>query len=228
MARIEKDYFAFEEIEDRWEISRRDLAYLAENGLLKTSVRLYGVHIEQGCYEETNGQWFTIPEQRVWFQGLQDLRPEDVHRLFHEERITVDRFDAPEHHYCHVLRPEGGVLVGRDELVVRREERDCAEARHGLGGVRRATQVPFDQKNEFAEVTLEDRTYTFGPIQAQVVRILYEAAESGSPWRYGKRVLAEAGSSSTRIADLFKTQPDWRRLIESDHRGKYRLNIRFS
>ena len=28
MARIEKDYFAFEEIEDRWEISRRDLAML--------------------------------------------------------------------------------------------------------------------------------------------------------------------------------------------------------
>lgn len=228
MARIEKDYFAFEEIEDRWGMPRRDLVYLAENALLKASVRLYGVHIEEGCYEETAGQWFTIPEQRLWFEGLQDLRPQEVHRLFHEEQITVDRFDASEHRYCHVLSPEGGVVVNRDELVVRREERDRVEAKHGLGGVPRTTEIVFDQKNDFAEVTLGGRTYMLGPIQAKVVRILYEAAESGSPWRHGKRVLAEAGSSSTRIADLFKTQPEWRRLIQSDRRGKYRLNIKFS
>jgi hypothetical protein len=29
------------------------------------------------------------------------------------------------------------------------------------------------------------------------------------------------------MADLFKTQPEWRKLIQSDRRGKYRLNIEF-
>ena len=35
MTPIEKEYFALEELEERWQLPRRDLAYLAENGLLK-------------------------------------------------------------------------------------------------------------------------------------------------------------------------------------------------
>lgn len=229
MAGIEKDYYALEEVEERWGIPRRDLAYLAENGLLKVSVRLYGVRIERGSYEETDdGQWFSIPEEQAWFQGLQDLRPHDVYKLFHEGEIEVQHFDAPDAEYCQVLHPEEGIVVKREELVVRREERNRAEAKHGLGGTPRTTESVFSQRNDFSEVTLGDRTYTLGPIQAQVVRILYEAATTASPWRHGKLVLAEAGSSCTRMADLFKTQPDWRMLIQSDRRGKYRLNIQFS
>ena len=229
MAGIDKDYYALDEIEERWGIPRRDLVYLAENGLLKVSVRLYGVRIELGSYEETDdGQWFSIPEEQPWFHGLQDLRPHDVYRLFHEQEILVQAFDAPQAEYCSVLHPEEGIVVKREELVVRKEERDRAEAKHGLGGTPRSTETVFSQNNDFSEVTLGERTYTLGPFQAQVVRILYEAATTGSPWRHGKQVLAEAGSSSTRMADLFKTQPEWRMLIQSDRRGKYRLNIKFS
>ena len=229
MAGIEKDYYALEEVEERWGIPRRDLAYLAENGLLKVSVRLYGVRIERGSHEETDDRrWFSIPEEQTWFQGLQDLRPHDVYKLFHEGEIEVQHFDAPDAEYCHVLHPDEGIVVKREELVVRREERDRAEAKHGLGGTPRTTESVFSQRNDFSEVTLGDRTYTLGPIQAQVVRILYDAATTASPWRHGKLVLAEAGSSCTRMADLFKTQPEWRKLIQSDRRGKYRLNIKFS
>ena len=112
--------------------------------------------------------------------------------------------------------------------MVSRKERDRAEAKHGLGGVRRTTETGFEQSNDFAEVSLGDMTYTLGPIQSKVTAILYEAATTDSPWRYGQQVLAEAGSRCTRISDLFKTQPEWRKLIQSDKRGKYRLNIRFS
>ena len=111
--------------------------------------------------------------------------------------------------------------------MVRREERDRIEAKHGLGGVSRTTESVFHQRNDFAEVIAGDRTYTLGPIQARVVHLLYDAAAAGSPWRHGKAVLAEAGSSCTRVADLFKTQPEWRKLIQSDGRGKYRLAINF-
>nr|CAM77574.1 hypothetical protein MGR_1547 [Magnetospirillum gryphiswaldense MSR-1] len=30
------------------------------------------------------------------------------------------------------------------------------------------------------------------------------------------------------MADLFKTQPEWRMLIQSDQRRKYRINIKLS
>lgn len=228
MVGIDKDYFALEEMEERWGIPRRDLVYLAENGLLKVSVRLYGVRLEVGSYEQTaDGEWFSIPGEQIWFQGLQDLRPQDVYRLFHEGAVRVQHFDARADQYCHVRTPKDGILVKKEELVLRREERDRAETKHGLGGTPRATGAGFGQSNDFSEVTLAGRTFTFGPIQAQVVRILYDAATTASPWRHGKLVLGEAGSSCTRMADLFKTQPEWRKLIQSDRRGKYRLNIEF-
>lgn len=229
MATIEKDYFALEELEERWEVPQRDLVYLAENGLLKVSVRLYGVHLEQGSYEEVDeGQWCSIPHSQAPFHGLQDLCTHDAYRLFHEGALRIDRFDAPRDRYCVVLRPEDGIMIRKDELVVRREERDRAEARHGLGGTQRTSGIVFEQRHDFSEIVLGERTFVLGQIQARVVRILHEAAMRGVPWQPGKAVLAEAGSSCTRLSDLFKRQPEWRKLIQSDQRGRYRLNIRFS
>jgi len=229
MAGIEKEYFALEELEERWELPHRDLVYLAENGLLKVSVRLYGVRLEQGIYEEVDkGQWCSIPDDQSPFHGLQDLRAHDAYRLFHEGALRVGRFDAPSGRYCVVLQPENGILVKQDELVVRRDERDRAEAKHGLAGIGRGSEIVFEQRDDFSEVTLGDRTYMLGQFQARVVKILHDAAMSGCPWQHGKAVLADAGSSCTRLSDLFKTQPEWRKLIQSDRRGRYRLNIKFS
>ena len=51
------------------------------------------------------------------------------------------------------------------------------------------------------------------------------AAIAGAPWCIGKSVLADCGSASTRLSDVFKSQEHWRRLIESDRRGRYRLRL---
>ena len=229
MAGIEKDYYILEEIEERWGLPRHDIAYLAENGLLKVSVRLYGIHIEYGSIEQTkDGQWLSIPGERAWFEGLLDLRPCDVYKLFHEGSVRIRTFAVPDGEYCRVLQPEDGILVRYRELIVRRDERDLVEARHGLGGTLRSDTRVVASPRDFSEVTLGTQTFLLGAIQAQVVRILYDAAATASPWRPGKEVLAEAGASCTRMADLFKTQPGWRKLIQSDRRGKYRLNSSFS
>ena len=67
MSLIDKAYFTLEEIEERWQLPHRDVVYLAENGLLKLSVRLFSVRIEQGYYDELNdGDWTRVPtEQRL-------------------------------------------------------------------------------------------------------------------------------------------------------------------
>jgi len=229
MPGIEKEYFAFEELQERWGVPHRDLVYLAENGLLKVSVRLYGACLEHGSYEEVDtGQWCNIPDHQGPFQGLQDLRAHDVYRVFHEGALQIEYFDAPADRYCMVLQPENGILIKQDELVVRRAERERAEAKHRLAGTGRQSEVVFEQRDDFTEISLGERTYLLGPIQARVVKVLHQAAASGCPWQHGKTVLSDAGSSSTRLSDLFKTQPEWRKLIQSDRRGRYRLNIRFS
>jgi hypothetical protein len=40
-----------------------------------------------------------------------------------------------------------------------------------------------------------------------------------------KAILEQAGSASVRMADVFKSQPNWRKLIRSDRRGLYRLAL---
>ncbi len=57
------------------------------------------------------------------------------------------------------------------------------------------------------------------------MRALHAAAQGGSPWQNGKAILSRAGSKSLRMADVFKSQKDWRNLIRSDLRGGYRLNL---
>ncbi|WP_439634906.1 hypothetical protein [Glycocaulis sp.] len=229
MARIEKDYFALDELEERWGMAHRDLVYLAENGLLKVSVRLYGVRLEQGCYEEVEeGQWCSIPEEYGVFHGLQDVRAQDAYRALREGAVRTGWFDTPERRYCMVRQPEEGIVIRKDELVVRRDERDRAESRHGLGAIGRTREVITEKRHDFSQVALGDHVYMLGPIQARVVGILHRAAMDGSPWRHGKVVLAEAGSCCTRMSDLFKTQSGWRKLIQSDRRGRYRLNMEFS
>lgn len=44
----DKAYFGLDEIQTRFGLSRRDLSYLLENGLLKASVRVWDVLIEEG------------------------------------------------------------------------------------------------------------------------------------------------------------------------------------
>ena len=50
---IEKLYFTLPEILKRWSITEDDLIYLAENDRLRLSVRVFGVPIEFGDFEET-------------------------------------------------------------------------------------------------------------------------------------------------------------------------------
>jgi hypothetical protein len=225
MSLIEKAYFTLEELEERWQLPHRDLLYLAENGLLRLSVRLFGVVIESGMYDQgADGQWSSVALERRRFTGFQDLQERDVFRLFRQGQVDVIQFHAPENEYCHLIEPTRTIAVRRDDLLVRREERDRVESQHGLVG-KGSVAPPLQQANDFREVRTAGLLFNLGPVQARVVKRLHEAATSSNPWCEGKLILGEAGSSSTRMADVFKSKPHWRRLIDSDGRGRYRLRV---
>jgi hypothetical protein len=227
MVLIDKAYFSLEEIEERWHMPHRDLAYLAENGLLRLSIRLFGVHIERGEYEEdAKGDWFSVPMERTCFTGFQDLQERDVFRLFRDGEILAESFAVCEREYCHVLEPSTAVAVRLEDLLIRREERDRVEAKHSqlLKGVS-SSPPALNHCNEFREITVDGHVFHLGPLQAKLVKRLHEVAYSANPWLDGKLILGEAGSGSTRMADVFKSQPRWRDLIESDKRGRYRLRL---
>jgi len=80
------------------------LAYLGENGLLRLSVRVFGVHIEFGLFKEgADGEWFRVAQERCRFTGLQDLMERDVFRLFREGQVEVGSFHAPNKEYRDLL-----------------------------------------------------------------------------------------------------------------------------
>lgn len=224
MARIDKTYFTLKEIQERWALTRCDLAYLAENGMLRLSVRVFGTSVEYGEIEALpEGRWFNIPHERTCHSGLLDLHDRDACSLFRNGQTSVDSFHADEGMYVCLIEPTGTLDVRMEDVVVRREERDRVEARERLLAPADGASGATIFSDDFRDVRLGTQRFQLGPIQAEVIRRLHMAQSAGEPWCHGKALLTGAGSRSLRMADVFKSQPDWRRLIRSDGRGRYRL-----
>lgn len=226
MVRIDKHYFTLRETAARWELAIEDLAYLAETGELRVSTRLEGAHLERGTIQTQNGFEYRIPAERKWFSGILDLRRRDAYRIFRDGQARLVQFGTDDHAYATVVDPTPPLEVGRDHLVVRRDERDRIEALHGAAGRTVAEGVGFEHSADYRSIRCGDLRFSLGRVQANVIRLLHEASRTDDVWRYGKAVLAEAGSTSNRMSDVFKSQPRWRELIESDRYRKYRLRIR--
>jgi hypothetical protein len=226
MVLIEKLYFTLKEISGRWQVQMDDLAYMAENGELRVSTRLEGVRLERGMFEFENGRDFNIPYEQAWFSGILDLRRRDAFRVFRDGKARIVHFDACDEEYATVIEPTSSVNVRLKHLVIRRGERDRVEAFHSGAGTSVAESIAFQHTDDFRQIRCGNLRLSLGQIQAKVVRLLHEASQTDDGWRHGKAVLAEAGSNSNRMSDVFKSQPQWRELIESDRYRKYRLRIR--
>ena len=225
---IEKLYFTLPEILKRWSISEDDLIYLAENDKIRLSVRVYGVPLEFGDFEETpDGQCCRIPGELTSYGGLLDLHAQDVFQLFRYGEIRVRTFRTTRADYAVLQDGAEPILVLIGDLLMRRDERDRFEKlkgfseRSGIGD-----SGDFWASDDYREVRCNGHHFKLGPIQAEVVRALHEALEAGQPWQNGKVILTQAGSKSLRMADVFKSKKSWRQLIRSDRKGGYRLNTK--
>ena len=69
------------------------------------------------------------------------------------------------------------------------------------------------------------KEYKFGETQGKVIKCLWQARENGHPWMYGKTILKNIDSSMDRIKDIFGHNKYWRRIIVSNNKGKYKLNM---
>lgn len=224
---IEKAYFTLPEVLDRWRISESDLIYLAENDSLRLSMRVFGVPVEFGGYEDNgDGVGHRVPWEQAHYDGLLDLHARDAFQLFRCGEVHLSDFRTPQADYATLCEHAEPVLVLIGDLLIRREERDRFEIANGFSGAGAAIEEPtFIASADYQEVRCNGSRFKLGPIQAEVVRALHDAAMAGEPWQNGKSVLSGAGSKSLRMADVFKSQVNWRHLIRSDRRGGYRLNL---
>lgn len=224
---IEKMYFTLSEILTRWSISETDLVYLAENDKLRLSVRVFGVPLEFGDYEEVAvGERHRLAWEQTRYSGLLDLHAYDVFQLFRCGEVHLREFRTPKADYATLTGEAKPVFVIIEHLLLRRDERDRFELETGFstGGAGSEAQT-FIGSADYQEIRCNGHRFKLGPIQAEVVRALHQAAQAGEPWQNGKALLSQAGSKSLRMADVFKSQAKWRQLIRSDRRGGYRLNL---
>jgi len=226
MVRIEKMYFTMKEIARRWGVRRRDLVYMIENGEMRVSTRLESARLERGTIEIERGQEFRIPYEQEWFSGIIDLRRRDAYHIFREGIAELVYLHADGDEYAAVIEPTPSVVVRIEHLVVRRDERDRVEALHASAGQTVAEGIGFQHSADYRNVRLGTIEMALGAVQAQVIRLLHRAALSDSPWCDGKTLLSEAGATSLRMSDVFKSQKQWRHVIRSDGRGRYQLRLK--
>lgn len=224
MRLVQKDYFTVDELIERWEMSRRDFEYLAENGHLRLSVRLSGVALEWGEYERYGAScWFPVTTRLGLYEGLLDLMRCDVLKLFKHGEASVEYFHAENPCYCKTVEGDDPICVHLADVLVRDEERRRAENWMQAASAKPQNPAAFSQMHDYQHVSFNGLEFHFGPLQAAIVAILHKASLGDGPWRSGKAILEQAGSASPRMADVFKSQPNWRKLIQSNRRGLYRL-----
>ena len=226
MVRINKRYFDLDEVSARWGIRVRDVGYMAENGDLRVSTRLEDALLERGTIEIARGQELRVPHEQEWFSGIIDLRRREAFRIFRHGAAEVVHFHADNNEYAAVVDPTPSVVVQLEHLVVRRAERDRMEAQHQSDGNSVADGIGFQHSSDYRSVRLGASELALGIVQAQVAKLLHQAALSETPWLGGKSLLSEAGATSLRMSDVFKSQKQWRQLIQSDGRGRYQLRLK--
>ncbi len=87
------------------------------------------------------------------------------------------------------------------------------------------TQPAFVHDADYRHVTIHGVKFVLSPMRARIVKVLDEARLRGAPWLDGKRLLSKVGSTESKMINVFKGESRWRKLIDSDGKGGYRLNV---
>jgi hypothetical protein len=219
----EKEYFALEEIEERWGIRRLDTIYYAENGLLEIAMRVVGVTIETGLIEpEADGSCYKVPEDYRRYSGLLTLCSCDLALLLRRGSATIHGFDPGDHRYGDIVAPRAGIEVRACDLVVTRAERDRFEQAHGIvdyvasnGSGMIPAPPPVDCSDDGGWIKVHGREYQFfGLLQKMAIRRLYEAWESGMTRLNMQSLLEDIDSRSRHISQVFGNgNPHWREIV---------------
>ena len=227
MSLIEKEYFTLAEVVDALAMPWTDVLYLAENGRMRLSVLVFQLPIEISAAPPVVDTTVDLkPYEPVsYVTGLVDLGDRDAHLILKNGSAPVERFKAGAADYGSIAEEARPQIFEKHDLLLRRCERARLEAMINVKTSLKRVEC-FTHSPSYRDVAVNGVRIALGARQAQVVKLLHEAALTGNPWRNGKELLRIAGSQSNRMHDLFKSKKaEWPLLIESDRRGLYRLAI---
>lgn len=232
-----RDYYSLKLLQKRWNAPWEEITHVVETGHLRACVHLPVRWMEYGHYEESK----FIVDKTAICDGMVAIQAKDTRRIFARGENTVCVFQSIKRD-AYLLRlaaepPQKPLKFALEELVVLAKDCLAFEQEHKIevcdGHMRllHADDAPEPPESntafshDYHLVRIDGQNYHLGEKQAVVVRSLHEAMIAGRPWLFGKTLLKQAGSTSNRLRDIFRTQPAWKMLIKSDGRGYYCLNL---
>ena len=222
----QKRWFRMAEVAERWSVKPADLEDYALDEMLQLSVFVVDLPAEYGSWEgRTMGEDPCIQDLPI-LNGPQSLLRSSLLDIFRDGQAEVRAFRTERPNtYLHIRSDVPPMVVRRDDLIVTRAERDRFEREHGsVSTPDNLLVAEFVHNEDFTKVRVAGEWHSFGPKQAAVLRRLRLACETDHPWRDGKGLLCDVGSTTLRLADLFKRRPVWRQLVQADGKGSYRFS----
>lgn len=232
MALPERAYDRLHSIFKRWDVSQEDVYYSIENGLLRVCVWMPLRYLERGAIK--HGKF--IYEKHEHREGFIGVRPEDFHRICSTGCAKLRIFRSVKDD-GHILRmayepPQPAISVRISDLVVLQEDRVKFEKCYELCPIKMAqnaamapAQKEFSASEDYHHIHIHGEEFHLGDVQARVVEQLHDAWQSRQQWVHGKTLIYGAGSRAIRLRDIFKSKSDWSKIIASNGRGYYRLNV---
>jgi hypothetical protein len=227
MAFLEKEYDRLQTLFGYWGLTQEDVFYAVENDLLPVCVWLPMRYMERGVIQDRR----YIFEQHEHKEGLVGVRPEDFRRIVSTgcARLRIFRSVGEKGRILRLAYepPQSSLSVRIGDLVVLKADRKNFEAVYEIAPEAKvpAQSEQFSAAADYRHIVLTGIEYRLGDVQAAIVQQLHDAAASRNPWMHGKTLLAGANSRAVSLRDVFKSKRDWRKIIASDGRGYYRLNL---
>jgi len=213
------------EVAKRWSMAASDLEDYALDEMLQLAVFVVDLPAEMGSWERNGPRQCLSVQDLPILNGPQPLLRTTLLAIFRDGHAEVRAFRYQQPNtYLHIRSDVAAIVVRRDDLIVTREERDRFEREHGATWAPEALPTAeISHNDDLTKVYVAGEWHSFGPKQAAVLRLLKLASDADDPWRDGKRLLGDVGSTTLRLADLFKRRSVWRQLVQADGKGSYRF-----
>lgn len=225
-----KTYDRLKALSLRWEISLDDICYSIEIGVLRACIWLPPRHVEVGTVKDRRFEFLRYEAM----EGLLALRPQDFRTIIGKGYMNLRHFhslDKPEYMIQLPYEPPSPPYKATlDEVFVLRSDQEDFEKRYYLTIApmqpkRPVADTAFIHSADYRHVQIGGHRLVLGDVQALVVQHLHRASTTSQPWVHGKTLIEISGANADRLRDIFRSKKNWRKLIESDDRGYYRLNL---
>ena len=205
---IQTEYLDIECLADRWKCKIGIIEVLAETGKLKCCIRPAAIKSAiRSSRPTTENEYNSL---------LYVLTKDEIYELFSNRQtlhtINIHRKNIPEMSEINIAFSDIIVYI---ENVIEFENKMHNEIEEDF-------QI---LSSDFTYILWHGKEMKFGVSQGKVIEQLWKAREAGEPWVYGKRLLTSIGSGAERVRSLFHKNKNWKDLILTDYKGKYRLNL---